>query len=251
MSKSRADWFAKRFEKSETKSHVQCEVCHKDMWFPKSKAGKYFTCGDICSKARRDAITQSRSRNCKTCWNLFIPRIFLIKSGRGYFCSQKCNFAGHKSMHTKEAREKAAKSFLIAIDEGRYTPPKGEDHPRWRGGLLENKRRRVESGAIAEYTRKWREKNPFKYRQQILRRRGYKIGRLPAGTVEKIGGYQCWKCVVCKKNIRQKYHVDHIVPLAKGGDHSPTNIQLLCPSCNVRKSAKDPITFMQERGFLL
>jgi hypothetical protein len=29
------------------------------------------------------------------------------------------------------------------------------------------------------------------------------------------------------------------------------NVQLLCPPCNLKKHAKDPIQFMQERGFLL
>lgn len=41
------------------------------------------------------------------------------------------------------------------------------------------------------------------------------------------------------------------MPLAKGGEHTPFNIQLLCPRCNVRKSAKHPVDFMQENGYLL
>ena len=32
--------------------------------------------------------------------------------------------------------------------------------------------------------------------------------------------------------------IDHVVPLARGGDHAPTNCQLLCKSCNSRKGAK-------------
>lgn len=40
-------------------------------------------------------------------------------------------------------------------------------------------------------------------------------------------------------------------PLARGGTNQRTNLQLLCPPCNLSKSAKDPIDFMQSRGFLL
>jgi 5-methylcytosine-specific restriction endonuclease McrA len=45
--------------------------------------------------------------------------------------------------------------------------------------------------------------------------------------------------------------MDHIMPLARGGKHSPANIQLLCPPCNLRKSAKHPIDYMRQLGWLL
>ena len=54
-----------------------------------------------------------------------------------------------------------------------------------------------------------------------------------------------------KRSYRKRIGIDHIVPLAKGGSDGPENIQLLCAHCNRRKSAKDPIVFMQENGFLL
>jgi hypothetical protein len=33
--------------------------------------------------------------------------------------------------------------------------------------------------------------------------------------------------------------------------HTDFNVQLLCATCNLNKNAKDPIDFMQSRGFLL
>jgi len=62
---------------------------------------------------------------------------------------------------------------------------------------------------------------------------------------------QRWKCAVCAVGIKDNYHLDHITPLARGGKHEPRNLQLLCPTCNVRKSAKDPIAYMRELGRLL
>lgn len=36
----------------------------------------------------------------------------------------------------------------------------------------------------------------------------------------------------------QKLTVDHVVPLASGGTHDRSNLQVLCSSCNGRKAAK-------------
>lgn len=59
-------------------------------------------------------------------------------------------------------------------------------------------------------------------------------------------------CACCRKKFQAvDLHMDHIMPLSKGGAHADENIQLLCQPCNQTKYAKHPIDFMQERGFLL
>ena len=55
----------------------------------------------------------------------------------------------------------------------------------------------------------------------------------------------------CTVSIADGYHVDHIQPLALGGSNDKANLQLLCPTCNLRKSAKHPVDFMRETGRLL
>lgn len=50
------------------------------------------------------------------------------------------------------------------------------------------------------------------------------------------------RCTFCTKDLTgiiavdQKQHYDHIVPLNLGGVNDPTNIQLLCEKCNLKKS---------------
>jgi hypothetical protein len=51
-------------------------------------------------------------------------------------------------------------------------------------------------------------------------------------VLERDGG--C--CVMCGSN--EGIHFDHILPIAKGGDNTEDNIQILCKDCNLRKSDK-------------
>lgn len=47
--------------------------------------------------------------------------------------------------------------------------------------------------------------------------------------------YTCQQCGADESTV--KLHIDHIVPLAKGGSNDPSNLQVLCQPCNQRKWA--------------
>jgi 5-methylcytosine-specific restriction endonuclease McrA len=51
--------------------------------------------------------------------------------------------------------------------------------------------------------------------------------------------------------LKAGFHVDHKIALANGGTNDRSNIELLCPPCNLRKHAKDPIVWARENGRLL
>lgn len=70
-------------------------------------------------------------------------------------------------------------------------------------------------------------------------------GVLASDILEKLK-YQDYKCVYCKADISASHHMDHIMPLALGGEHSVENIQCTCATCNFRKSAKHPDEWMLE-----
>lgn len=59
-------------------------------------------------------------------------------------------------------------------------------------------------------------------------------------------------CYWCNcKIIGSNYHIDHYMPLSKGGEHTLSNLVVSCPSCNLRKGNKDPIAFAISIGKLL
>jgi len=75
--------------------------------------------------------------------------------------------------------------------------------------------------------------------------------RLAAADIALLLKRQQGKCAACRCGLAGKYEIDHIEPISRGGTNHRLNFQLLCRTCNRRKGAKDPIKFMQEKGFLL
>jgi 5-methylcytosine-specific restriction endonuclease McrA len=76
-------------------------------------------------------------------------------------------------------------------------------------------------------------------------------GSFTAEDIKEMLKRQRGKCIVCGMDIRKNYHIDHIVPVSRGGSSNPNNLQLLCPRCNLTKHNKDNIEFMQQMGFLI
>jgi 5-methylcytosine-specific restriction endonuclease McrA len=107
---------------------------------------------------------------------------------------------------------------------------------------------------IKASTAAWAKSNPEKA-SAFVRNRKARIraaeGSHTGQDVKNIHDAQKGKCAYCGKKLNGKYHADHIVPIKRGGCNWPSNLQILCPSCNSRKSAKDPIEFAQELGLLL
>jgi len=229
-------WFDERFIENPNKFKFNCIICNKEMWFPKTKHGKYLTCGKDCADKKNNAKKIARKRNCETCNKEFYPRLFQIKNNAGKFCSQKCNKASHIAMNEEKAQKKAK----IAWKKRHELMPiikKGEENPNWKGGKKATYERRKNIGILRTYYHNRRNKGGFK--------------KMPADVVEELGNLQKWKCGICNCNIKNNYNIDHIIPIASGGGNEKTNLQLTCKKCNSQKGAKDPIDFMQSKGFLI
>lgn len=111
---------------------------------------------------------------------------------------------------------------------------------------------------IAARVREYNKRHPEK---QASITRNYRARKRSAGgthtalDIARILGRQRGLCANCEtelfKSGKKKYHVDHIMPLARGGSNWPINLQCLCPTCNLSKNAKDPIEWAQQNGRLL
>lgn len=127
---------------------------------------------------------------------------------------------------------------------------------------LKNKARRLKTlheqrKANPTYYRRlaklWRDKNPERIKARTQRRRALEIGAegfFTAQDVQNLRVAQKGLCALCAKPLLKVFHVDHIVPLSRGGTNDPNNIQLTHPRCNLSKGAKLPHEFLTHQRHL-
>lgn len=173
---------------------------------------------------------------------------------------------------TKEEKREYDKAYR-AKNKERLAAYERERYAKNREEYLERSRDRRQSnpGRIAEYMRQYYLENRIIAKERVSKRRKENPGIRSAerrnrraraangkhtnADVMVIFSAQKGLCANCQAKLLKsgagKFHADHIMPLALGGSNWPENIQCLCPACNLRKQAKDPIIWAKENGRLL
>lgn len=144
--------------------------------------------------------------------------------------------------HRKEKSEHARTSRLARHEEA---------VERDRTSRLAHREERAEYSHIyrlahreecAEYGRLYALAHPNKFCDQSARRRALRraahvepVSRVAVFTRD--GG----RCHVCgKKANPKKWHLDHLIPLSLGGEHSYKNVAVSCPTCNLQRGNRGP-----------
>lgn len=89
------------------------------------------------------------------------------------------------------------------------------------------------------YLRAWRDANPDAVQEYKMRRRaGGSVSAADVRTVRETCDGLCSYC------LGPGSEIEHIVPLARGGENSLENLTLSCRPCNLRKATKTPLEML-------
>ena len=118
--------------------------------------------------------------------------------------------------------------------------------------IVNGRKENPEKAALS--VKKWNTNNPEKRKladkvNGAMRRSAN--GKHTTKDILDILQSQNHQCAYCRTKLEQKYHVDHITAIARGGTNHRRNLQILCAPCNKSKHARDPIEFAQSLGFLI
>lgn len=146
----------------------------------------------------------------------------------------------YREMNPDKVRDKdrryrtANRDKVRASDHDYYTnnvEKVREQHWRYRIDNLDKERARWQRYKAANP-----EKNAVSSRNRRARVRNAK-GTHTAADIAAQLKRQKGHCYWCNCKL-EKYHVDHVHPIARGGWNDPSNLVIACPTCNDSKGAK-------------
>jgi len=172
------------------------------------------------------------------CGTVTEPQRGALKNGRAMSCGclRREKIAAHiasVTLSTDERRRRKCESNKKWNER---------NHDRWRA---------INRKAVAKHYRAHPEKANANWHIRRVRKLAA-LGNVSDGIKDVLLTKQRWLCACCRCSlIKNKAHLDHIIPIARGGIHDDSNLQMLCATCNISKGCRNPIEFMQSRGMLL
>jgi 5-methylcytosine-specific restriction endonuclease McrA len=170
-----------------------------------------------------------------------------------------CRAAGAEYRTRRHAARPAANAESQRRYRAAHPEERSESQRRWRAAHPEERAeyarrwRATHSEEGAEYVRRYRAAHPAAISAGGRNRRAREYNARGTHTAADIRaqfkrqkGRCFWGRKVdpdCAVSLKDGYHVDHVIPLALGGSNGPENLVLACPSCNLKKYAKDPMDF--------
>lgn len=213
---------------------------YKKEWYEKNKEG-------ILQKARARYHEKKEEIKKKSRDRYYANREEILRRDKLYREKNREKFKGRSQEWAKKNPEKRR-----AICK-RYYEKKLREDPEWA-----NKRARkyyyrdVEKSRekLREYRKSrvaWCRLQKYKRRERCGSRQVDKqhLNKEFDGLIQSKLEGQGGKCVYCGRDIRDNFSIDHIKPLSRGGSNEIDNMDLVCMTCNTRKSTREKEYFLK------
>lgn len=94
--------------------------------------------------------------------------------------------------------------------------------------------------ANPNHVREWTERNREQARETVRRRRSRlrsaQSFEVTTRDVKRMVARFGNRCAYCRERLSDRYHVDHVVPISRGGDNGIGNLVPACAACNSSKN---------------
>ncbi len=130
---------------------------------------------------------------------------------------------------------------------------------KWRQRNLERERARDRErykdsnrkASTLACARRWYEGNK---QQWFASNRAYEARKNAAGEHTSADVLQMYEdqgrlCAYCEVQLEGVFHVEHMTPLTRDGSNEWWNLAISCPACNLRKSTRTAVEFMNHSGY--
>lgn len=221
-----------------------CPRCDQEK--PLSEFYRQAASSDGYKKTCKACLASGKSLTEKTCRNPACGTRFAPRRADAETCSRKCSDAWNRSIRTAEQRRTEAKRYSDRYPEATRA-----------------RKRRWYARAGAAYHQEWKRRNPEKVKAN--RRRNSALYRLRHPEMDKAAKIAArarrrnapgagvtgkdwleilsWaknRCCYCEKQLNDGVHMEHVIPLSRGGWHDVINVVPACPNCNLSKSTRTP-----------
>lgn len=190
----------------------------------------------------------------------FFDRCNRVKIGLLSYC-KKCRAADMRARYQRKhpliIRDAAWREKIRA--NARARSKRWADKNRERLAIKRRENREQQRAYMARYypahremfiakTAAWVKAHPERVKAHGNTRRARMLGNGGHHTDRDIRNQylsQNGRCFYCGIDVGNGYHVDHVVPLSRGGSNSPENIVIACEPCNRSKHARSVEDFIR------
>jgi 5-methylcytosine-specific restriction endonuclease McrA len=99
---------------------------------------------------------------------------------------------------------------------------------------------------LTQKSKEWKQRNKAKVRSYRAKRNFFKhkngLFKISEKEIDRLLSKKCYLC-----GEKDSEHIDHVIPLSRGGSHSIGNLLGACSACNLSKGAKLLIQYKRDK----